>query len=307
MMNAPEHQRGAALLIVLIALVFMTLAAVRLSGQTVLSLNRAEPALIRPKLRWMLFSVENASLMGMNKLLEQPYNAVSFSQEWAQPVLLHFEQGEARSRIISGESCLNINIMGIFPEHDDGKTPARNAIFQALSYSGLSSRQADTVIKHYSAYLRKNKDTPLLDIYALKLSENMAHWHPSGAAKLLCARPDTRTLIAVNLLRPADARLLNVLSQNQMSVDQARRFIEGRPTGGWRTNEEVRQALDTLPGNKKNVAENLINFLSVEGQNFIIESEAAVAEQRMILRSYLYVDKKNKHSKIWKRQLISME
>lgn len=303
-MNRRARQRGVALLIVLIALVFMTLIAVRLSDSTTLSLKRAERSLIAPQLRWMLMSAENAGLQNLSAVLNQPVQYVSLTQPWARPVSLNVAHGTASARILSGQNCLNLNVMSTFPERDDGKSLARNAIFQTLVFSGLNNAQASKVIDTFASRLRANKNAPLLDIYALKQADGMAQWRPSEIAKWLCTLPDTQTLIAINLLTPEDALLLQLLSQNQLSVAQARQIITARPAEGWRTIEDVQQALH-VDGEPLSPA--LLSLLSVEAKYFIIDSRATLAGQKMTMQSAVMVDKKTKQITVWKRRLTLME
>ncbi|MCK8555708.1 type II secretion system minor pseudopilin GspK [Yersinia ruckeri] len=103
-----HHQRGMALLVVLMITAMMTMIAVNMNDYGLRAFNRASSAQFHQQSKWLLLSME--SLVQRQQLLPLPTDSVHLGQAWARtPQHLTLDGNQVNFSIRDRQACFNLN------------------------------------------------------------------------------------------------------------------------------------------------------------------------------------------------------
>lgn len=256
----PEHERGAALLTVLLLVgVIGALAAVavdRMRLSTALAVNFAA----LEQARGFSTGIESLTLLTLDDMLGRDRQRTTLAGGWngaTRRVPLE-GGGIAQATVRDGGNCFNLNSL-VQGEGGSGAAPRPAGIAQFAALMGLvgvpaSDAQriaaaaadwadADTVPiaggAEDEAYARREHpyraaNTLFAEESELRLVAGMTPAIYARIRPWLCALTTTDlSPINVNTLAPDQAPLLVMLAPSQLGLEAARRVLAGRPADGW--------------------------------------------------------------------------
>ena len=253
----PRHERGAALLAVLI-LVAVT-GAIPAAAMEKLTLSRAAAtnAVALDQARAYADGVERLAILTIDDMIAEDPERTGLAGGWngaVRRVPLPGGAGTAEIRIRDGGNCFNVNSV---VEGDPRTRLARRAsgvlqLAGLIQVLGVPQAQAARIAEAaadwadsdtqpnangaedaaYAGYRTGNTlfaDPGELAVLAGMTPEIMARLRP-----WLCALPSAElSPININTLLPEQAPLLAMLAPGRLEVERARRILAARPTNGW--------------------------------------------------------------------------
>lgn len=256
--DAPAHERGAALLTVLILVGILGALAVavfdRLRLATMLAGNNAgiEAARSHAAIAEALVAVKIDDLMGASP------QRTTLAGGWQdKATTLPLPDGRAEIRVRDGGNCFNLNSLVTGTAAASVSRPAAinqfARLMMLLDVPAASARQIAATTADWidsdgeanpdgaedSAYARRTPAYRTGNTFMAEASEwrAAAGVTPEIHARVrpwLCALPVAEmSSLNVNTLTPAQAPLLAMLFPGTMSIDAARRVIASRPAAGW--------------------------------------------------------------------------
>ncbi len=297
----PPRPRGMALLAVLILVAVMAALAAAALGQMRLSTRLAGNALESEQARQLARAGADVAALRIADLVRANPARLSNAGGWiGRPVALPLPGGEVVGRVTDGGNCFNLNsLVRGPPEGPLVARPAGRLQFEMLMAElGISELAARRVAAALSDWLDSD-DAPTMggaerETYAraaipyapangllAEASElrAIAGVTPELYAALrpwLCALPATDlSPLNVNTLTPAQAPLLAMLLPGQLSVEAARRLLEGRPAQGW---ESAQQFWATPPLDALDPDPDVLRQVSVRTRWFALGMAVRVGE-----------------------------
>ncbi|MBX9815554.1 MAG: type II secretion system minor pseudopilin GspK [Sphingomonas sp.] len=264
-----NHERGAALLTVLLIVAVVAVLAATALERMRLSTRLAQNAVALDQARAYAMAAETLATTRISAILARDATRVTLQGDWAnRPVPLPVPQGLATARVRDGGNCFNLN--GLVERGVDGRFVARPASIEQFarlmrligitgqSANGIAAATADWIDSDDSPQPNGAEDssyagrspryrTPgqlMADVSELRAVAGVT---PEVYAKLrpwVCALPRAAPVkLNVNTLMPEQAPLLAMLLPDTLDVGRARGLLAARPPLGFASTVSFWQGL----------------------------------------------------------------
>lgn len=254
----PPHQRGVALLTVLLLVAVMAVLVMSVLDDIRFGLRRASNAQAVAQAQRYALGAEVLARSRIRHLVEPGSGRTTLAGDWdGRPFTLPVDNGFIRLRLTDATRCFNLNsvVDGAVEQWQRRELGARQfiALLQALDIPGhqaeaLADALVDWIDSDGIAGTRGAEDTtyavrrPAYRTAGALLAEPselraIQSFDATVYARLrphVCALPIAAlSSLNLNTLRPGDAALLVMLTDGGVSVEAARRLLESRPVAGW--------------------------------------------------------------------------
>ena len=312
-----DNQRGAALLMVLVALAMLAGGLAWMVEQ-----GRQEVGGVqRVQQRIQARAIERAALAFTEQALKDPVWRAS-PQFWqamrGQPLSYRFAEGETSIRVRDLHRCFNVNSL-TGPDNER----AERQLLYLLGDDMAARRTVDTLQDwldndqqarqqgaENTEYLRLTPprlaaNQPMIDTGELNL---LLPADPAREQRLrqLCALPEiSGWRLNVNALGLEELPLLEALYEGEVSRAQLTRMISARPPGGYKDASDLRQAMGAMDDE---AFARLVEGLQLNGDHFVLEVETRLDGQ--MLRSQYRVEALGVvkwHSRVPAQQMVVRE
>lgn len=273
-MTTRPHERGAALLSVLLLVAVMAVIAAVMLERLNLATRLAANAQAMTQARLAVASAESVAIAQVKTLVDaDPRVTVDRAGLLGRTLPLPLGQATVELRIEDGGNCFNVNSL-VQPDADGVLTLRPVALDQLRALlATLAVPSAEAI--HLSDALADwidSDDVPapngaedgwyraqpvpyrtagrlVVDVSELRAVKGMTPLFYERLRPWLCALPSSElSPLNINTLRPDQARLLSMLAPQAMSPDRARALIAGRPTQGYADTAALLQAYGSAGG-----------------------------------------------------------
>ncbi|MBX9487359.1 type II secretion system minor pseudopilin GspK [Yersinia enterocolitica] len=247
-----RHQRGMALLIVLLLMSMMTAIAVNMNEFWVQAINRTGTLQFQQQAKWILFGVEAR--------LKQQLDMASTSKKdmakiWAGiGQSLHLDEHLVQIKIIDQQGCFNLNAINqvqVDSEEQKQSYPKR-AFIQLLQNQGVIESEAIAITAVLSDWISEKSSSqnilltkqrpshrPLSDISEIRVLPKIDRNLYLKLLPFVCVLPEDTLKVNINALKPDQSPLLSALLLGEVTPEEAKGIIESRPDKGWGKIDEV--------------------------------------------------------------------
>jgi general secretion pathway protein K len=306
-----KHQRGMALLVVLLLLAAMTLIASQMTVRYRQMWQRSHTILTQLQMREYLLGGEAfAARVLYQDMIDSPQKT-SRAQYWAsQNDVWPISEVAVRAEIRDEQACFNLNSLQNHDEKNpDSLAQYREQVFvsvlQGLEIDMLRARQLAAALEDW---LDANQDPQLsgaedneymaLNPPYLPANQPMRHLSELRAVKgmdgtlykalrpFVCALPDRDLAVNINTLQEDQAPLLSALFLNTLPVQAAVSLIRHRPAEGWRSVDEF---LAQAPAMDERLAgPDIARSLTVNSDYFVANIAIENQQQHSRMTSHFY-------------------
>lgn len=263
MNSHPRHQRGVALLTVLLLVVVITVLVTALLDDIRFGIRRADNALALDRARWQAVSAERLAGQRIAQVLAADAQVTTLHGDWhGAPFSLPTGQGYVQAQLRDGTHCFNLNsvVQGANDLVTASERGARQylALLRTLDIAEGQALQlrdsltdwidSDQLPAPHGAedtfYLRgrdgyRTSGQLLADVSELRAIRGYDAAIYAQLRPFVCTLPDVHPApINVNTLAPEQAPLLAMLTDGAITTAQARTVLAGRPAQGWRSAAE---------------------------------------------------------------------
>ena len=312
-----RQQRGAALLMVLVALAMLAGGLAWMVEQ-----GRNEVASVQiVQQRVQARTIEKAALAFAEQALKDPVWRASplFWQALrGQPLSYDFAGGKSSIRIVDLHRCFNVNSL-IGPDSERaqrqlvyllGDDMAAERLSQTLNDWLDSDQQSRQQGAESNEYLRLTPPRLAANQRMVDTSElNLllpADSQREQRLRQLCALPETDGWrLNANALDLDELPLLEALYEGEIGRAQLTRLISGRPPGGYKDASELRQAMGAM---EDEMFAQLIEGLLLNGDHFLVQLETELDGQ--MFRSQYRVEAQGVvkwHSRVPAQEMVVRE
>ena len=252
------HERGAALLTVLLLVAVMTVLLVAVMDDIRFGLRRTGNAQALAQAQWYALGSEELARARIHQL-DRGDGRTTLEGGWnGRPFVFPIDGGVMRVRLDDASACFNLNSVvegapNQWIRREAGVRQYR-ALLQALDFTpGQAAAMADALVDWIDrdqvpgpsgaedpAYASRGPGYRTSGALLAEVSElrAIAAYDAEAYGRLrphVCAQPDNAlSPINLNTLEDDDALLLSMLSDNALDPAAARRVIAARPAHGWR-------------------------------------------------------------------------
>lgn len=309
-----NHQKGVALLVVLMIMALMTTIAGAMADRIFVNFNRAESQVRYQQAYWYAQSVESLAKYGIKESFKKD-EAVTLSQPWAvRDQVYPLEGGSATGNVYDKQACFNLNALHNARSTENGTNPFLVVIFQQLIESqGIENYDAEIAAASTWEYI--DSDDNVQSALGVEDSEyetrttpyvvpnNMmadeSEWRAvNGVSQgmfekvspFLCAIPSDRLVLNVNTLTEQDAPVLAALFHPSLSIEQATQVIADRePIDGWASVDDF-LAESAFGGMNKENREKIKQYLDIKSQYFELDTRITYDSTSLRMRALLKKD-----------------
>lgn len=264
----PVHERGAALLTVLLLVSVISVISVTSLDRLTLSTKVAANSNALLQARSFAFAAETLATSQIETLLLANQSQTTLAGDWnGTEKFLPIPNGNASVRARDGGNCFNINSLVQEKENDSPlnenavsileQNPTGILQFVALmQLLGIAENEAQLIAASSTDWIDSDSDATALgaedifylqsdtpyragnilmaDISELRSVKDVSQAHYNILRPWLCALPQaTLSPINVNTLLPEQAILLSMLLPDDLSVSAARAYLADRPISGY--------------------------------------------------------------------------
>ncbi len=283
-----NRQQGAALLMVLVALVMLAAGLAWMVEQ-----GRQEVDSVRLlQQRVQARSIEKAALAFTGQALKDPLWRASplFWQALrGQPLSYDFKGGKASIRIVDLHRCFNVNSL-IGPEAERAQKQLVYLLGADMQAERLAQSLTDWIDTDHQSSLQGAENNEYLRASPPRLAANQSMVDISELNLLLpadnqreqrypqlCALPETTGWrLNANALNLSELPLLEALYEGQVERSQLTRLISGRPAGGYLDASALRQAMGAMDDE---AFDRLSEGLLLNGDHFLLQIEVELDGQ----------------------------
>lgn len=257
-MSARRHQRGAALVIVL--LLVATLSFVLLSLTTTISIGvrRGANERARTDMLWRALAAERIAVSVLQKARAGGAFQTASSEGglFSQQLKLPLERGAAELRLADASRCFNVNSLISSAPPYQKQMPEYEEFELLLDTIGAGGNEAEAIAGAITDFLDEDSDPesqgsednfytglttpfrtaggPISSISELRAIDGITREIYAQIAPYLCARGAGEKIeINLNALTPEDAPVLFALVKGAWPLDQIKAQIAETPPGGW--------------------------------------------------------------------------
>ncbi len=308
-----SSERGAALITVLLIIAAMSVVAVGLTQIVSQATQRARLLDAQAQLRFHAVSAEQVAISHLGGLIAQVGGRLSeVTPGLGEAQIFPIEGGQVTVVARDASNCFNVNSLVLGrPETEltgedkaivDFREMVEEAGFDPGEASALTSALVDWMdsdnvpgpsgaedafyLGELPAY--RTSGQPLADLSELRAIRGF-HGAPIQALEpLICVREvpvaPTRPSLNINTLQPEQAPLLVLAFSGALRIDEARRVIAARPTGGWPELEaflEEPEIANIAPDSRR------LEMLSTVSRYMEVRADVAYRGQTMSLKILL--------------------
>jgi general secretion pathway protein K len=309
-MRRPTHERGAALLSVLLLVAVMAVIAAVMLERLNLATRLAGNAQAMTQARFTATSAETLALARIKTLVEADQTrTVDRLGMLGREIPLPPAHGTVTARIDDAGNCFNVN--SLVQQSADGTLTLRLAALQQMRalMTGLAVGEADAaIISDGVADWIDSDDRPapngaeddayralpvpyrtaghlVGDVSELRAVRGMTPVIYARLRPWLCALPAAElSPINVNTLRPDQARLLSMLSPQVIALDRARAILAARSVDGF---SNAADAMRGFGGDAATVGTVPVGQLQVTSRWFLltqtVKVDSIVLEEQALL------------------------
>ncbi len=261
------HQRGIALLGILLMLTLLIALAHEITLSFRSQLVRTQSLQQKDQARWYALAGESLAIKTLVQSFEDEPDVSHLGQYWATDnASFPLEGGQVSGSIKDAQSCFNINALAKAVESDDKQQEqmeqqkhSEGVVFTALLENlDIPEWESEQITMSTSNWVStkdvnegENDDyylaLPLPYLTGKTLMRDISEWRAvAGVSKAvankvmpyLCALPVTKLSVNVNTIPDDQPELLAALFTNSLSVDEALSILEERPDNGWESMAE---------------------------------------------------------------------
>lgn len=247
-----RHQRGMALLIVLLLMSMMTSIAVNMNEFWIQAINRNGTLQFQQQAKWVLFGAEA-------RLKQQISTASTSKIEMSKTLArigqsLHLDEYLVQIKIIDRQGCFNLNAINqAMTDSKEQKQPYPKRVFtQLLQNQGVVESEAIAITAALSDWIDEKASTqsnvlakkrashrPLSDISEIRVLPRIDRELYLKLLPFVCVLPEDTLKVNVNALKPEQSSLLSALLLGQITTVEAREIIESKLDTGWGEIDEI--------------------------------------------------------------------
>ena len=254
-----RHERGAALLTVLLIVAVVSVLAATALERMRLATRLAQNAVALDQARAYAMATETMAATRISGILARDATRVTLQGDWAgRPIPLPVPQGSATATVTDGGNCFNLN--GLVLRGQEGRLIARTAsvdqfarLMRLLQIDGQTAQRvaaatADWIDSDEAALPSGAEDssyagrtpayrtagTLMADVSELRAVAGVTPALYATLRPFVCALPRAAPVrLNVNTLLPEQAALLAMLLPDTLDVGRARGLIAARPITGF--------------------------------------------------------------------------
>lgn len=308
------HQRGVALLVVLLVVAVITLISTDIISRNQIAVRRTINLAEYDQAYWYALSAEELAKKVLKQDMVTSGGRVHLKQFWAlSDVAFPAEQGEILGQITDLRTCFNLNALSQPSiKNDSGQVQMPLVVlqFKSLLVSlGLDDFAAEKLSHVLRDYLDADSLTSPLgaedaDYEARQVPYRSANTLMHDKTELravigftkkiyrviapyVCVIPNNvEQLLDINTLKPEQAVLLAGMLENKISVDEAKDLIGQRPSGGFKSTDEFWK-LANLGGD---IDDRLRSTISIKSRYFLLYAAAKVGSAVFQIETVLQND-----------------
>lgn len=255
-MSRPPHEKGAALLTVLLMVAVIAVIAVGVLDDIRFGVRRTFNARAASQAQWYALGAEQLARARIARLLDRDPGKTSLEGDWnGRTVAFPIEHGSLQVRISDATGCFNLNSL---VEADQGEPFRRRELgvrqfAVLLNQLGVAGEQE--LAENLAEWMDSNDvglsaaedpgyatlpvpyrtaGSPLAEVSELRAVRG---YTPEIYARLrpyVCALPTTDlSPVNLNTLAPEKALLLTALTEGKVAPATARGVLAARPAHGW--------------------------------------------------------------------------
>lgn len=338
-----HHQKGAALIVVLLILALITVIAANLGSSLQLSIRRAENQQEYQQAYWYAQGGERLA----RELIESALTSdgrIHLGQAWASSMLRYpIEGGLIRLSIKDRRTCFNLNGLASLntPHSADSEANEGGAsrhLSALLSLMEFEPREVEAMVEplrdwldsdtlptgfhgaedlYYTSrkppYLPAN--SPLVSMSELNYIKGFSSAGKSLnddelerlsiLGQMLCAVPSDRVTINLNTLQPENAAVLAALFEDKVLLQDIDEWLAHRPSEGVGNVEEFWSMLTEGKNDVKDLDVAVKEHLSVSSDFFCARVEVNYRNTRLLMYSNIHV--RDGKTYVYQRQYGELE
>lgn len=259
----PDHERGAALLTVLLLVAVIAVIAATALERVRVSTRLAANTVALDRARGFAYAAEAMAVQRVSALLARAGDRVTLAGDWSgKPFGMPVAGGVATARVADGGNCFNLN--GLVLRGPDGMLSANGLalvqfarlirLLRIPDGAAIAPAVADFIDSDDAALPGGAEDaayrgqrtagTLLADPSELRAVRGVSDAAYRALRPWVCTLPVAQaSVINVNTLLPEQAPLLAMLLPDTMGVDQARGLLMRRPALGYASTDSFWNAV----------------------------------------------------------------
>lgn len=252
----PPHEKGAALLTVLLMVAVIAVIAVGVLDDIRFGIRRTFNARVANQAQWYALGTEALARTRIRQLMDRDAGKTTLEGDWnGRTIAFPIEQGQLQARLTDATGCFNLNSV---VEANQGEPFRRRelGVRQFASLMGLIGIARDRELAEGLAEWMDSNDVgdstaedpgyanlaqpyrtaggPLAEVSELRAVRGFTPEVYATLRPYVCALPTTDlSPININTLTPDRAILLTALTEGQVGREVARGVLAGRPAQGW--------------------------------------------------------------------------
>ncbi len=312
-------------MVVLLVVALMSIVATQLGSRVHLNIQQAGNRAQYEQAYWYALGGERLA-RGLIEAALQADDRIHRDQAWSSALLSYpIDGGMMQLQIDDQRTCFNLNALSVLVTPQDAQQEQRpktlrqfERLFQLLD---IETARAQSMIEPLRDWL--DADTlptgldgaedlfytnlsppylpangPLVGLSELNFIDG---FQPPGEAEetlqeklarlraLFCALPDTNMQLNLNTLQPDQFPVLAALFQGQLSVDEVKGVMEGRPTEGFADVDAFWSQLQSDEEQAATLDQTVKEQLSVSSDFFLARVEVNYYDSNFILYTRIYV------------------
>lgn len=257
MRRGPGNREGMALLTVLLLVAVMSAVAVTVLDDVRFSVRRTSNADTLAQAQWYADGAETLARHQITRLVASNPERTPLQPDWNGRITeLPIDAGRLRAVVLDGQTCFNLNsVVGWTGDRFDVRPAAAARLSRLGEVVGVPTPRMATIVDSLIDWIDtdslarpqgaedgtyaglsepyRTSGVLLAEVSELRAIRGVDEDAYRRLRPHLCALPTDRSSININMLGPADAPLLVMLTDGQLGLADARAAIAARPLAGW--------------------------------------------------------------------------